>query len=160
LTPAATRDPAAGPEVLAGPVFDGAVLDGTGEGFARLAEQHRRELHLHCYRMLASFDDAEDAVQETLLRAWRAQDSFEDRAVRAWLYRIATNVCLDVLRRRARHPAMVQSVADVPWLQPYPDRLLDEIAPPAPTRSSSSGRRYRWRSSRPCRCCRPGSGRR
>ena len=79
--------------------------------------------------MLASFDDAEDAVQETLLRAWRARDSFDGGAVRAWLYRIATNVCLDVLRRRARHPATVQSVADVPWLQPYPDRLLDEIAP-------------------------------
>ncbi len=100
--------------------------------FARLAEGHRRELHLHCYRMLASFDDAEDAVQETLLRAWRARDSFDGSALfRAWLYRIATNVCVDLLRRRARHPTAIQSVADVPWLQPYPDRLLDEIAPVA-----------------------------
>jgi RNA polymerase sigma-70 factor (TIGR02960 family) len=121
VTPAATRDPAAGSEVLVR----------TEAGFAALAEQHRRELHLHCYRMLASFDDAEDAVQETLLRAWRARDGFYGDAVRAWLYRIATNVCLDVLRRRARHPETVQSVADVPWLQPYPDRLLDEIAPRA-----------------------------
>ncbi|HKR70851.1 MAG TPA: RNA polymerase subunit sigma-70, partial [Streptosporangiaceae bacterium] len=100
--------------------------------FARLAEGHRRELHLHCYRMLASFDDAEDAVQETLLRAWRARDSFDGSTLfRAWLYRIATNVCIDVLRRQARHPIAIQPVADVPWLQPYPDRLLDEIAPAA-----------------------------
>ena len=110
----------------------------TGEGirggiegdFARLAEEHRRELHVHCYRMLASFDDAEDAVQETMLRAWRARGSFDGSVLfRAWLYRIATNVCVDLLRRRSRHPISIQSVADVPWLQPYPDRLLDEIAP-------------------------------
>jgi RNA polymerase sigma-70 factor (ECF subfamily) len=101
-------------------------------GFAELAERHRRELHLHCYRMLASFDEAEDAVQETLLRAWRGRDTFEgDALFRAWLYRIATNVCLDLLRRRARHPVTVRSFAEVPWLQPYPDRLLDEIAPAA-----------------------------
>ncbi len=97
--------------------------------FGDLTELYRRELHLHCYRMLASFDDAEDAVQEAVLRAWRARDSFDGSALfRAWLYRIATNVCLDVLRRRARNPATAaQPGADVPWLQPYPDRLLDEI---------------------------------
>ena len=98
--------------------------------FATRAERHRRELHVHCYRMLASFDEAEDAVQETLLRAWRNRETFEgDDLFRAWLYRIATNVCLDVLRRRTRRGADVQSNADLPWLQLYPDRLLDEIAP-------------------------------
>ena len=111
----------------------GAIAQGGIEAdFEHLAETHRRELHLHCYRMLASFDEAEDAVQETLLRAWRARDSFDGSTLsRAWLYRIATNVCIDLLRRRARHPTSIQSVADVPWLQPYPDRLLDEIAPVA-----------------------------
>lgn len=112
-----------------------AAQDAAGEvmaSFGDLSERYRRELHLHCYRMLASFDDAEDAVQEALLRAWRARDSFDGSTLfRAWLYRIATNVCLDVLRRRARHPAAISSVADVPWLQPYPDRLLDEIPAPA-----------------------------
>jgi RNA polymerase sigma-70 factor (ECF subfamily) len=95
--------------------------------FVALAERHRRELHVHCYRMLASFDDAEDAVQETLLRAWRHRDGFDGGALRAWLYRIATNVCLDVLRRSSRRLSAMHSFADVPWLQPYPDRLLDEI---------------------------------
>lgn len=98
--------------------------------FAAHAERHRRELHVHCYRMLASFDEAEDAVQETLLRAWRARDTFSgDTWFRAWLYRIATNVCLDLLRRRSRRGSQVASPREVPWLQPYPDRLLDEIAP-------------------------------
>jgi RNA polymerase sigma-70 factor (ECF subfamily) len=100
------------------------------QDFAARAERHRRELHVHCYRMLASFDEAEDAVQETLLRAWRNREAFEgDELFRAWLYRIATNVCLDVLRRRARQGSELHSNADIPWLQPYPDRLLDEIAP-------------------------------
>ncbi|HZZ96792.1 MAG TPA: RNA polymerase subunit sigma-70 [Jatrophihabitantaceae bacterium] len=94
--------------------------------FEALAQRHRRELHVHCYRMLASFDEAEDAVQETLLRAWRARERFEGtKLARAWLYRIATNVCLNVIRSRAR----LTSFADVPWLQPYPDQLLDEMAP-------------------------------
>lgn len=97
--------------------------------FATLTERHRRELHVHCYRMLASFDEAEDAVQETFLRAWRSRDTFDGEMFRAWLYRIATNVCLDALRSRSRRMANVDSFADLPWLQPYPDRLLDEIAP-------------------------------
>jgi RNA polymerase sigma-70 factor (ECF subfamily) len=98
--------------------------------FAELGERHRRELHVHCYRMLASFDDAEDAVQETFLRAWRGREGFEGSALfRAWLYRIATNVCLDMIRSRARRVPELHSFAEVPWLQPYPDRLLDEIAP-------------------------------
>jgi RNA polymerase sigma-70 factor (TIGR02960 family) len=99
--------------------------------FASNAERHRRELHVHCYRMLASFEEAEDAVQETLLRAWRNRESFDGGDLfRAWLYRIATNVCLDALRRRSRRPAppAAPSFAEVPWLQPYPDRLLDELA--------------------------------
>jgi RNA polymerase sigma-70 factor (TIGR02960 family) len=102
----------------------------TESGFAALAERHRRELHVHCYRMLASFDEAEDAVQETYLRAWRGREGFDGGPLlRAWLYRIATNVCIDMLRRRARHLTTVNSLAEVPWLQPYPDRLLDEAAP-------------------------------
>ena len=95
--------------------------------FAALTEQHRRELHVHCYRMLASFDEAEDAVQETFLRAWRARESFDGSGhFRAWLYRIATNVCLDMLRSR-RSAGKMTSFAEVPWLQPYPDTLLDDV---------------------------------
>jgi RNA polymerase sigma-70 factor (TIGR02960 family) len=94
---------------------------------------HRREIHVHCYRMLASFDDAEDAVQEAFLRAWNARESFGGEGnLRAWLYRIATNVCLDQITRRERRvPSLGRSFSEIPWLQPYPDRLLDEIAPPA-----------------------------
>jgi RNA polymerase sigma-70 factor (ECF subfamily) len=93
--------------------------------FTALAERHRRELHVHCYRMLGSFEDAEDAVQETLLRAWRRRETFEGRSTfRAWLYRIATNACLDLLDKRRPKPA---TGGEVRWLQPYPDRLLDEL---------------------------------
>ena len=99
------------------------------QAFAALAGRYRRELHVHCYRLLASFEEAEDAVQETLLRAWRHRDRFDGSALfRAWLYRIATNVCLDVRRQRSRQAKAVHSFADLPWLQPYPDRLLDEVA--------------------------------
>ena len=108
----------------------GAAIAGNESAFATLTERHRRELHVHCYRMLASFDDADDAVQETFLRAWRSRDRFEGAHLfRAWLFRIATNVCLDMLRRSARQVTKMQSFAEVPWLQPYPDRLLDEVAP-------------------------------
>ena len=103
---------------------------GDEAGFGELVQRHRRELHLHCYRMTGSFDEAEDLVQETCLRAWRKRDSFEGGpGFRAWLYRIATNACLDALRSSRRRPSTVQSFAEVPWLQPYPDRLLDELAP-------------------------------
>ena len=103
----------------------------TESRFAAHTERHRRALHVHCYRMLASFEEAEDAVQETFLRAWRSRDSFDGSSLlRAWLYRIATNVCLDLIRRRARRVSELESFADIPWLQPYPDRLLDVIAPP------------------------------
>jgi len=108
-----------------------AAVAGEQSAFAALTERHRRELHVHCYRMLASFDEAEDAVQETFLRAWRGRDSFDGGSLfRAWLYRIATNVCLDTLRRSSRRlSTTMHSFAEVPWLQPYPDRLLDEVAP-------------------------------
>jgi RNA polymerase sigma-70 factor (ECF subfamily) len=109
--------------------------------FSGLFERHRRELRVHCYRMVGSFDDAEDLVQETFARAWRARSGFrrEGRwSFRAWLYRIATNVCLDHLAHRGPRllPADVAPAADpeaevppvatdVPWLDPYPDRLVD-----------------------------------
>lgn len=93
--------------------------------FSGLVERHRRELHVHCYRMLGSFEDAEDSVQETYLRAWRRRETFEGRStLRAWLYRIATNACLDLLAKRRPAPA---TGGEVRWLQPYPDRLLDEL---------------------------------
>ncbi len=94
--------------------------------FNAALERHRRELHVHCYRMLGSFDEAEDALQDAFLRAWKARDSFAGgEGLRAWLYKIATNVCLDGLRAKKRRP----TANEVPWLQPYPDRLLDEVAP-------------------------------
>ncbi|MFJ6674905.1 RNA polymerase subunit sigma-70 [Actinosynnema sp. NPDC091369] len=95
--------------------------------FTQEAERHRHELRVHCYRLLGSFDEAEDLVQETFLKAWRARDTFEGRSsFRAWLYRIATNACLDVIDRRPAHATTDgMPVADVPWLQPFPDALLD-----------------------------------
>src|SRR5262245_13808107 len=119
----------AGPNTVAAAPATPGILGGESE-FAALTERYRRELHVHCYRMLASFDEAEDAVQETFLRAWRARESFDGSSlIRAWLYRIATNVCLDAIRRTARRVSHFHSFAEVPWLTPYPDRLLDEIAP-------------------------------
>src|SRR6516164_3092035 len=106
-----------------------AAIAGDEPAFAALTERHRRELHVHCYRMLASFDEAEDAVQETFLKAWRGRSGFDGGPqFRAWLYRIATNVCLDMLRHSSRRTA-ASSFAEVPWLQPYPDLLLDQAAP-------------------------------
>jgi len=113
--------------------------------FAAAFERHRGELQVHCYRLLGSLDESEDQVQETFLRAWRKRASFSSEgrsSFRAWLYRIATNACLDVLRRRPRRvlppqvapagdPRVAPSPpADIPWLQPYPDRLLESIAQP------------------------------
>jgi RNA polymerase sigma-70 factor (TIGR02960 family) len=104
---------------------------GTEAEFAARAERHRRELHVHCYRMLGSFEEAEDLVQETLLRAWRGRAALErDEWFRAWLYKIATNACLDAIKRDGRRVPSLGSFRDVPWLQPYPDRLLEEVAPP------------------------------
>jgi RNA polymerase sigma-70 factor (TIGR02960 family) len=107
-----------------------AAIGGDEPAFAALAERHRRELHVHCYRMLASFDEAEDAVQETFLNAWRGRSGFGGGPqFRAWLYRIATNVCLDMLRRNSRRPSGMGAHPEVPWIQPYPDLLLDAAAP-------------------------------
>jgi RNA polymerase sigma-70 factor (ECF subfamily) len=117
------------------PMTDDAAMAGDDAAFARIVDRYRGELLVHCYRMLGSFTDAEDHVQETLLRAWRARGSFEGRAtLRAWLYRIATNVCLDTLRTHPERVVLVGDVgdpppSDIPWLQPYPDRLLDGVAP-------------------------------
>jgi RNA polymerase sigma-70 factor, ECF subfamily len=109
-----------------------AARAGDESAFAALVERYRRELQVHCYRMLGSLEDAEDLVQETFLRAWRKRDSFQGRSTfRAWLYRIATNACLDALERRPRPAASGADAtpAEVPWLQAYPDRLLEGIAP-------------------------------
>src|SRR3954462_3337791 len=89
------------------------------------AEDHRRELHVHCYRMMGSFEEAEDLVQETLLRAWRSRSELlQDEWLRAWLYKIATNACLDAIKAKNRRVPSLGSFMDVPWLQPYPDVLL------------------------------------
>ena len=93
--------------------------------FSALVERHRRELQVHCYRMLGSFEEAEDLTQETFLRAWRRRETYAGRAsLRAWLYRIATNACLDALEKRPRKPS---ENGEVLWLQPIPDELLAEL---------------------------------
>ena len=119
-----------------------AFSEGHEDAFTVLVEPHRRELRVHCYRMLGSFDEAEDLVQETLLRAWKNRQGFEARSsVRSWLYRIATNACLDALDRRKRVVAVRAAVQardatverglelDLPWLQPFPDHLLESAGP-------------------------------
>ena len=101
---------------------------GDEQAFERLLDPHRRAIHAHCYRLLGSLHDADDALQETSLRAWRGLDRFEPRApFRAWLYRIATNVCLRAIERRARTAEAVDPAeAEIAtYLQPYPDRLLE-----------------------------------
>jgi RNA polymerase sigma-70 factor (TIGR02960 family) len=110
---------------------------GDGEAFRDLTEPHRRELQVHCYRMLGSFQDAEDILQDTLLAAWHGLGGFEGRAsIRTWLYRIATNRCLNALRSASRRPAKEWDVpgveppeptrlGEVVWLEPFPDALLE-----------------------------------
>ena len=118
---------------------------GDGEAFGELTEPYRRELQLHCYRILGSVQDAEDMLQETLLAAWRGLGGFEERAsVRTWLYKIATNKCLNALRDAGRRPAgsiRFEWSAPPPeptrrteplWLQPYPDLLLDDVPDTTP----------------------------
>ena len=104
-----------------------AARGGDSAAFGELVAPHLRALHLHSYRMLGSFHDAEEAVQETLLRAWKGLGGYQERApLRHWLYRIATTTCLKTINRRARDP--LTSTLDVAWLQPYPDALLDQLA--------------------------------
>ncbi len=119
---------------------------GDGEAFRELTEPYRRELQVHCYRMLGSVQDAEDAVQDTLLAAWQGLGGFGERAsVRTWLYRIATNRCLNTLRSASRRPAREWNVpgvippeptrlGEVVWLEPFPDSLLEGVngMPPSP----------------------------
>ena len=126
---------------------------GDEQAFRELTEPHRRELQLHCYRMLGSVQDAEDAVQETLLAAWRSLEAFEGRAsVRSWLYRIATNRSLNALRARSRRPREAPAMRDPLeptrrieplWLEPYPDALLEGI----PDRTAGPAARYEARES-------------
>jgi RNA polymerase sigma-70 factor (TIGR02960 family) len=117
-----------------------AAIAGDAEAFRTLTQPYLRELHLHCYRMLGSIQDAEDAVQETLLRAWRHLGSFAGRSsVRSWLYQIATNVCLTAAARRRDEPpapawladALAASSEPVVHLSPYPDAWLDELEAPS-----------------------------
>jgi RNA polymerase sigma-70 factor (ECF subfamily) len=119
---------------------------GDGDAFRELTEPHRRELQVHCYRMLGSFQDAEDALQDTLLAAWRGLGGFEGRAsIRTWLYRIATNTCLNERRSASRRPAREWNIpgvdppeptrlGEIVWLEPYPDTLLQAgiSVPPGP----------------------------
>jgi RNA polymerase sigma-70 factor (TIGR02960 family) len=112
---------------------------GDGDAFSELVQPHRREILVHCYRILGSLHDAEDMLQETLLSAWRALDRFDGRSLRAWLYRIATNHCLNYRRDESRRPqsvllprpALTEGLvgSDEPWwLEPCPDTLLDDAA--------------------------------
>ena len=116
---------------------------GDEAAFGELTEPYRRELQFHCYRILGSMADAEDALQDTLLSAWRGLGKFEQRAsLRAWLYRIATNRCLDTLREAGRRPPTAPDapfsppaptrVSDPTWLEPYPDALLEGIIDASP----------------------------
>jgi RNA polymerase sigma-70 factor (TIGR02960 family) len=115
---------------------------GDEDAFRELIDPYRGELQLHCYRILGSVQEAEDLLQETLLAAWRGLERFDGRSsLRAWLYRIATNRCLNALRDKGRRPREVQSIAEPPkptrrsepiWLEPYPDALLDTVADTSP----------------------------
>jgi RNA polymerase sigma-70 factor (TIGR02960 family) len=118
----------------------GRARQGDGDAFGQLVDGYRRELQVHCYRILGSAADAEDVLQETMLAAWQGIGDFGERSsIRTWLYRIATNRSLNALRSASRRPVMESSLvwpnppeparlSEVPWLEPYPDVLLDQIA--------------------------------
>lgn len=113
-----------------------AIRHGDRTAFAAVVDRHRSELQVHCYRMVGSLQDAEDMLQETFLRAWSKRSTFEGRAsFRAWLYRIATNACLDLIRNRGRVVSVDPNEADAPtevtWLEPFPDSMLPEPDDPA-----------------------------
>jgi RNA polymerase sigma-70 factor (ECF subfamily) len=132
MTSSSTHAAAGGRELLR------AARDGSDEAFAQLIEPHRRELHAHCYRMLGSLQDAEDALQEGLLRAWRGLARFERRSsLRSWLYSITTNTCLDAIARRPKrvlpidygpatdpHIGPGEPITESVWLEPYPDEIV------------------------------------
>lgn len=106
-----------------------AARAGDDAAFQALVAPHLRALHLHSYRMLGSYHDAEEALQDALLRAWQGLAGYENRApLRHWLYRITTTSCLKMINRRRREP--ITSTLDVTWLQPYPDTLLDQLTDP------------------------------
>jgi RNA polymerase sigma-70 factor (ECF subfamily) len=123
-----------------------ATRDGDEAAFAALTERYRRQVHVHCYRMLGSFDDAEDVVQDAFTRAWASRRTFEGRSsFKTWLYRIATNASLDAIARKGRRvtapdvveastemPGELEPNYEIPWIGPYPDKLLDAepMAPP------------------------------
>ena len=149
MEPAFARTTATEPELIA------AARDGDEDAFARLVEPHRRELHAHCYRMLGSVHDAEDALQDALLRAWRGMPSFQGRSsYRTWLYRVATNACLDVIARRANRVLLIdygpaadphdgpgEPLAESLWIEPYPDAMVgleDGYSRPEAATSSAS----------------------
>lgn len=134
-------------------VTNSGVTNSREDAFTTLVEGHRRELRVHCYRMLGSYDEAEDLTQEAFLRAWRARETLEgvDNA-RAWLYRIATHLCLDFLRKHNRRPAPYEPVPGIdsgggpppprlPWLQPFPDDQLPEapVLQPGPDERAVAG---------------------
>jgi RNA polymerase sigma-70 factor (ECF subfamily) len=111
-----------------------AARAGDEAAFRALTESYRSELQVHCYRILGSLQDAEDMLQETMLAAWRGLDEFGERAsLRTWLYRIATNRCLNLLRDNSRRPRPepIRTVEPT-WLEPYPDVLLEDLADSAP----------------------------
>lgn len=121
----------AGPPGADEATFIAVVRSGDPARFALITERHRRELQVHCYRMLANYEDAQDLTQETFLRAWHKRASFKGHAaLRTWLYRIATNACLDFLAKRNDRTPAPSELADVGsevlYLQPYPDRMLPE----------------------------------
>src|SRR3954467_15285811 len=173
------------------PTSEAALLDAARDGgedaFGRLVEPYRGELHAHCYRMLGSVHDAEDALQEALLRAWRGLKRFEGRSsLRSWLYTIATNTCLNAIARRPKrvlpvdygpasdpHAAPGEPVVESVWLEPYPGEMLaggggarshtrtrcwrSRTGRPPPRRATSSARRSSSRSSPRSSTCPPSS---